>query len=77
MAMGVAPKLDKAPIQIPSSDSETWVMPTGCMETGWQACHPMRAQASNSVLMRCAGVLLLQASAQPYFAEKRGDGEVK
>ena len=47
MAMGVAPKLDKAPIQIPLiSDSETLVgASTGCMETGWQACHPMRVQA--------------------------------
>lgn len=47
MAMGVVPKLDKAPIQIPLiSDSETLVVASvGCMETGRQACHPMRVQA--------------------------------
>ena len=45
--MGVVPKLDKAPIQIPSIyDSETLVgASTGCMETGRQVCHPMRVQA--------------------------------
>lgn len=51
---------------------------TGCMETlAGKLAIQWELRPSNSVLMRCAGVLLLQASAQPYFAEKRGDGEVK
>lgn len=39
MAVGVVPKLDEVPVEIPSrSDSETLLgAPMGCMETGHQA----------------------------------------
>ena len=54
-----------------------WLLPPWAV---WRLVGKLAIQwefrPSNRVLMRCAGIRLLQASAQPYFAGKRGDGEL-
>lgn len=71
--MGVVPKLDEVPVEIPSrSDSETLLgAPTGCMETGHQALPSDESSGLLTVLVRCAEVSQLRASAPALFCRKK------